>query len=256
MATYQELARAPGQAWRVDTARRSRQPRAALCSPAHLALALASARLAAHVAWAPAGGAESLAAPTPAPGRLAVRLDGGLVGATVELGALRRAAGCLLALQAALTLEQNPGPALAAAPPAAGAAGVAGRMRLDWEVRLALQSLRIDVRARLHSHLSEAVRPAGLVFAPRLLGTPRAAAMLGCGTERGGTSVWHKFQAAVGGGRTCNLKGTHRRGTVLRLHAELLLLMHITCPRAGICTHLLLPRKCDMLLLMACTKSL
>jgi len=161
----------------VDVARRSRRPRAAPCSATHLALALAPGLLAAHVGWAPAGRAASPSDHTRALGRLAVRLDGGLVSATVELGALRRAAGCLLALRAALSLEQNPGPVLAAVPPA-GAAGVAGRVRRDWEVHLALQSLRIDVRARLYSHLSEAVRPAGQMFAPKLLGTPRAATLL------------------------------------------------------------------------------
>jgi len=190
----------------VDVARRSRRPRAAPCSATHLALALAPGLLAAHVGWAPAGRAASPSDHTRALGRLAVRLDGGLVSATVELGALRRAAGCLLALRAALSLEQNPGPVLAAVPPA-GAAGVAGRVRRDWEVHLALQSLRIDVRARLYSHLSEAVRPAGQMFAPKLLGTPRAATLLDSSTQRGGASVCHGLQAAaIGGGRTCNRK--------------------------------------------------
>jgi len=140
---------------------------AAAASAAHLALALAPGLLAAHVGWAPAGGAVIPIDHTHALGRLAVRLDGGLVGATVELGSLHRAAGCLLALRAALTLEPNPGPALAAAPPAAGVAGVAGRAHLEWQVHLALQSLRIDVRARLHWHLSEAVRPAGQCLRPK-----------------------------------------------------------------------------------------
>ena len=136
---------------------RSRRARAVLRCPAHLAVALAPAQLAAHMAWAPgARAANPTANPSasPTPGRLGVSLDGGLVGAALELGALRRAAGCLLAMQEALSPMPNPElePIGLSDRPAVAAPAARGHPGRELEVCVALQSLRMDVRTRILWH--------------------------------------------------------------------------------------------------------
>ena len=151
----------PWQAWRLEAARRMRRSRAAPASPAHLAQALAPAQLAAHLAWSPALDPGRAKTPTrnpthsPIKARLGISLDGGLVGATADLGALQRALGYLLTLQHALRLGPDTGPSNEAgsvglhapvAPHAHAAAGPA--LGAPLEVHVALQCVRMDVRPR------------------------------------------------------------------------------------------------------------
>lgn len=133
---------------------RSRRARAAPRCPAHLAVALAPAQLAVHMAWAPNARAANLTAnpaASPTLGRLGVSLDGGLVCAALELGALRRAVGCLLDMQQALSPMPNPEPKPIGLSdcPAVAAPAARGHPGREVEVYVALQSLRVDVRTRI-----------------------------------------------------------------------------------------------------------
>ena len=149
------------QAWRLEAARRLRHSRAAPASPAHLAQALAPAQLAVHVAWSPALDPERALLPVknpmhaPTKFKLGISLDGGLVAATAELGALQSALGCLLAFQHALRLGPDTptpakeGPEGLHAPVAPEARAAAGRqLGAPLAVHVALQCVRMDVRTR------------------------------------------------------------------------------------------------------------
>ena len=139
-----------------------RRSRDAAASPAHLAQALAPAQLAAHMAWSPALAPGRAPNPTinptlpPTKAGLGISLDGGLVGATVDLDALQRALGCLLALQHALRLGPNTanseqagsGALHALVAPDAHAAAAGPALGAPLEVHVALQCVRMDVRTQ------------------------------------------------------------------------------------------------------------